>query len=78
MTLSNVLSNSIKKYVGFGDCIESSENFYNVYPTDSHACEIFPSSDIFNFFPQLLEICVKKSCLVKDIPRYLILFMGIV
>ena len=69
-----------------GDCIESVDcfwqdsHFYNVYPANPWAWEIFLSSEIFfNFFLQRFEVLIIQifHFLVRFTPRYFILFVTI-
>ena len=66
------------------DCIESvdlfwqDDLFYYINPANSWAWEIFPSSEIFNFFLQrLVVLIIQIFHLFRIIPRYFILFVTI-
>jgi hypothetical protein len=56
MNLQIALSNSLKNWVGI--LMGIALNFYNVYPANPWAWEIFPSSEIFFNFFQELEVFI--------------------
>jgi len=43
------------------DCFWQNGHFHYINSANPSACEVFPSSEIFNFFPQRLDSCTDFS-----------------